>query len=129
MKNKVKFMFHVEHQDLYAVFLDEKRHKLLVDVYAQDEGLTRACTQYIEESREAAYSEYQDFLKLMIQNGHRLEVVSTQKIQGHRPPTKTEINFGYGAVHYMDFPISELIKKDGYLKSKITRDSLIYSFR
>jgi hypothetical protein len=28
-----------------------------------------------------------------------------RKITAHRPPTRSEINFGHGATHYRDFPV------------------------
>lgn len=34
----------------------------------------------------------------------------------HRNPTKYELKFGYGAIHYREFPISEVVKPDGRIK-------------
>ena len=31
----------------------------------------------------------------------------------HRNPTRAEINFGYGAIHYRDFPES-MVRKPGF---------------
>ena len=30
-----------------------------------------------------------------------------EELTYHRPPTKGEINFGNGAIHYADFPLNE----------------------
>ena len=34
----------------------------------------------------------------------------------HRAPTQWEIRFGYGATHYLDVPMSMVMKPDGRLK-------------
>jgi hypothetical protein len=49
----------------------------------------------------------------------------------HRPPTKSEIKFGYGAIHYRDFDLNECLDKEGYLKMifKSKDDGLIYFSR
>lgn len=49
-------------------------------------------------------------------------------IQYHRQPTKAEIKFGYGAIHYATFDRSECINKEGDLKRwfKSSRDNLRY---
>lgn len=36
-----------------------------------------------------------------------------QTITGHRSPTKYEIKFGEGAIHYRDFDYDEWLKVDG----------------
>lgn len=33
-------------------------------------------------------------------------------VQYHRNPTKGEIKFGHGAIHYRDFPIEQILKTD-----------------
>lgn len=47
-----------------------------------------------------------------------------------RKPTKEEIKFGHGAIHFFDFPTEECTKKDGSLKKRIKnkRDGLIYTY-
>jgi len=37
----------------------------------------------------------------------------------HRKPTASEIKFGHGATHYLDFPIDEVKKKDGTIKKRV----------
>lgn len=39
-----------------------------------------------------------------------------QLVEYWRPPTKAEISFGYGAIHYIFFPIEKVRKADGKLK-------------
>lgn len=39
-----------------------------------------------------------------------------ETVQYYRKPTKAEIRFGYGAIHYRDFPINEVVKTNGSLK-------------
>ena len=43
--------------------------------------------------------------------------VYSDSITYHRPPTKGEIKFGYGATHYRDFEPIECVKKNGSLKA------------
>jgi hypothetical protein len=47
-----------------------------------------------------------------------------------RNPTKGEIKFGYGALHYRDFPIDECFDKDGllHLKFRAKNDGLLYYY-
>lgn len=35
-------------------------------------------------------------------------------VEYHREPTKAEIKFGYGAIHYKDFPIKQVIKTNDF---------------
>jgi hypothetical protein len=46
-----------------------------------------------------------------------------------RKPTPSEIKFGYGAIHYRDFPLSECVKKDGTHKRRLKAkdDGLFYT--
>ena len=47
----------------------------------------------------------------------------------HRKPTKVEIKFGYGAIHYLDVPETLVRKKDGNLKKWfIYKDGLRYYY-
>jgi len=52
----------------------------------------------------------------------------TNTIAGHRPPTKAEIKWGYGATHYKEFDKKQWLKKDGSLKVwiKCPEDGLRY---
>lgn len=47
----------------------------------------------------------------------------------HRNPTAGEIKFGYGAIHYRDFPVEECLRKDGKIKKRLKGkdDGLIYT--
>lgn len=47
-----------------------------------------------------------------------------------RNPTKEEIKFGHGAIHYRDFEIQNCINEEGYLKKtfKADDDQLNYKF-
>lgn len=49
-------------------------------------------------------------------------------ITGHRRPTQAEINFGYGATHYKEFPVSLWKHPDGRPKRwiKCPEDGLRY---
>lgn len=50
-----------------------------------------------------------------------------QLVEYWRPPTKAEISFGYGAIHYIFFPIEKVRKADGTLKKwTVAADGLRY---
>lgn len=56
-------------------------------------------------------------------------ITEGKKITGYRNPTKSEINFGHGAIHHKDIPYELWVKKDGSLKKSIKCriDGLRYS--
>ena len=47
---------------------------------------------------------------------------------GHRKPTPAEVNFGYGAYHYKEFPVALWTNAKGYPKAwiKCPNDGLRY---
>ena len=46
----------------------------------------------------------------------------------HRQPTKAEIAFGYGAIHYIEIPYAECLNRFGKLKKRLkAKDGLWYS--
>ena len=49
----------------------------------------------------------------------------------HRNPSKPEIKFGNGAIHYRDFPVEECLNEDGTIKKVIRAndDGLKYYYR
>ncbi|MEO6135477.1 MAG: hypothetical protein ABIP35_10015 [Ginsengibacter sp.] len=55
-------------------------------------------------------------------------VVKPQTIEYWRNPTKEEIKFGYGAIHYREFDFDTCFDKNGYLKQtiKAANDKLKY---
>ena len=48
-----------------------------------------------------------------------------QHVTYHRNPTRAEIAFGYGAIHYRHFPI-DLVRKGDGVKKWIKVDNLRY---
>lgn len=48
-----------------------------------------------------------------------------------RKPTKSEIKFGHGAIHYRDFDFEKCFDEDGNqkLKVKASDDGLIYHYK
>lgn len=65
----------------------------------------------------------------MIAHFHGLPLHKNVKtITYHRKPTESEIKFGYGATHYKDFDIEEIVKPDGNIKKciKAKNDDLRY---
>lgn len=55
--------------------------------------------------------------------------VQTRTIEYHRKPTKSEIKFGHGAIHYKSFDESACTTKDGRIKKRLKclSDGLIYT--
>lgn len=43
-----------------------------------------------------------------------------------RHPTNSEIAFGYGCIHYRDFPVEDVIHKDRTLKCWVTSNGHRY---
>lgn len=69
---------------------------------------------YANECKEATTNEYLPLLRELIEQGYNdLQIMNSQTIQCHRPPTKGEIKFGEGATHYRDFPLSVIGLKKG----------------
>jgi len=56
--------------------------------------------------------------------------IKPKRIEYWRKPTKEEIKFGHGAIHYREFDFAECFDKEGYLKNKIksTDDKLVYMY-
>ena len=53
-----------------------------------------------------------------------------QMLTYYRKPTKEEIKFGYGAIHYRDFPFEKCFDKSGFqkLRAKAIDDGHIYHY-
>ncbi len=51
-------------------------------------------------------------------------------LEYYRKPIKTEVKFGYGALHYRDFEFEKCFDENGILKLKIqaSDDNLIYYY-
>ena len=62
---------------------------------------------------------------------HISQVVNKPKtLTFWRNPTKEEIKFGYGAIHYRDFNFDECVDINGFIKPfiKASNDSLKYYY-
>lgn len=62
---------------------------------------------------------------------HKSQVSNdTKTIQYHRDPTKEEIKFGYGAIHYEDFDFQECFNSIGIFRKTIISkiDGLKYHY-
>lgn len=54
--------------------------------------------------------------------------IKDKTVTYHRPPTKAEIAFGYGATHYLEIPYLECLNRFGSPKKRIkAKDGLWYS--
>ena len=96
-------------------------------------GQHSACSpEYAAECKEAAFNEYcHDLLPELIGQGYTdLKILNTQPIEYHRQPTKSDIVFGHGAMHYREFPLSECVNpKTGDLKKWLKADDGLRYYR
>ncbi len=112
--------------DAFAYFPENSYTKNYFLSYAHIGQHSGCHPDYANECREANYNEYYDLLKELISIGYKPEILNTQTVELSRPPTNGEIKFGEGSTHYLTYPISKLIKRDGSLKRKIKIDGLYY---
>ncbi|MFP5470841.1 MAG: hypothetical protein ACLGGV_04535 [Bacteroidia bacterium] len=56
--------------------------------------------------------------------------IKPKTIEYWRNPTKAEIKFGHGAIHYREFDFKYCFSEEGYLKYKIKAldDNLVYYY-
>ena len=128
---KVIFKYHEKNSDLFAFFPDEVADSKGNKMSYQHIGQHSACSDdYNKESRLATKEEYKDLLNELINVGYDdLEIINEKQVKYWRQPTKGEIKFGEGAIHYRDFIYSEVAKKNGELKKWfISEDKLRYNY-
>lgn len=125
---KVKFLIEKEGENVFAYFPYEIfNFKSPNDIYSLQNdrmsyahlGQHSACsTYYAKECKEANFNQYNDLLRELIGQGYKdLQILNSQTIECHRPPTKGEIKFGEGATHYRNFTLAEIgINKKGDFK-------------
>ena len=72
--------------------------------------------RYINTNTRQQYARFIVYLdeKKILDIARDLPVYKTIRL--HRNPTQSEIKRGYGAIHYLDFPMQLLEKKGGGLK-------------
>tara|TARA_R110000868_G_scaffold209322_2_gene459021 strand:- start:199 stop:615 length:417 start_codon:yes stop_codon:yes gene_type:complete len=124
MKINVKFLWEKPENGIdggvFAFFPNEKynHEKGMFTSYAHI-GQHSAChIDYANECKEAKLYEYYDLLRELYRQGYKsLNVLNSEKIECWRQPTKGEIKFGEGAIHYKDFTLSEMgLNSKGDLK-------------
>lgn len=116
---QVKFLYDKDSKDVFAFFptitysVNEGKDGLF-SCYAPI-GQHSAChIDYANECKEAPINEYIDLLRELIGQGYDdLQIMNSNEIECHRPPTKWEIKFGEGATHYRYFPLSVIGLKKG----------------
>jgi hypothetical protein len=126
----VKFLHEKDREGIFAYFpleiFDSKGNPAC---YAHI-GQHSACSaEYASECKEADYYEYQDLLKELVSIGYKdLVIHNTQAFELHRKPTKGEVKFGEGAIHYKEFRGDLVISAKGELKKYIVdpEDGLRY---
>jgi hypothetical protein len=78
-KTKVKFVYHEENNDLFAVFTEQDRigadKMKLFNSYAHIGQHSDACEEYISECRNATEDEYKDLFNELESIGYNLEVI------------------------------------------------------
>ncbi len=83
-------------------------------------GQHSAChPDYVKGKKLADYSEYNGLLRELIGQGYNdLQILNNhQEKECHRLPTKGEIKFGEGAIHWLTVPLNLIINnKTGELK-------------
>jgi hypothetical protein len=126
---EIKFLINND-SDVYAFFPKIKEGN---DYFLSYEhiGQHSGCSiEFVNESKEAKYSDYVDLLKELINLvGYKnINVLNTQEIEYHRSPTKSEIKFGHGSTHYKSFNALAFLKKNGEIKKwlKCPIDNLKY---
>ena len=116
---KVKFLLEKVGGGVFAYFPELKADTSGNMTSYSHIGQHSACSpDYADRCKEAVYFQYSDLLKELVGQGYKdLVVVNSQLLNCWRSPTIREINFGEGAIHYREFPISEIgINKKGNLK-------------
>lgn len=135
MKTKVIFKKEKKGNTIFAFFPDMLYN---IEMYGKDMktcyahlGQHSACLQgYADECEEAKFNEYEPLLKELIGQGYDLHVLNNQAIELHRKPTKYDIIFGEGAMHYRCFLIGDVLNKKGEIKQwiKANDDGLRYYY-
>lgn len=124
---EIKFLIN---DDVYAFFPKIKEGKGYFLSYEHIGQHSGCSIEFVNESKEAKYSDYVDLLKELINLvGYKnIKVLNSQEIEYHRNPTKSEIKFGHGSTHYKSFNASVFLKKNGEIKKwlKCPIDNLKY---
>jgi hypothetical protein len=112
---QVKFLYERDSNDVFACFPNIPHDNSgMLTCYAHI-GQHSACHKdYAKECKEAPINEYWDLLEELISQGYNdLQIMNSHEIECHRPPTKGEVKFGEGAIHYRNFPLSVIGLKKG----------------
>ena len=100
-------------------FYNKQLHPDLRDCYSHI-GQHSAChVDYAAGCKEANYNQYQDLLKELVSIGYEnLIIKNSQLIECWRNPTKGEIKFGEGAVHWRSFTLEQIgLNDNGEIKN------------
>jgi hypothetical protein len=124
-KTEVRFYYNEANEDLFAVIGASDFNN--ATCYSHIGQHSTASKEYIKESKPATYAQYQELLKELINIGYNPKVISDTVVQLHRKPTVSEMMMGEGATHYIDYLLSDLIKRDGTLKNRVKDNGYIYS--
>ena len=118
MSTKVLFLIERDSEDVFAyfpeIFGDASLSRYIMSAYSHI-GQHSACRlSYAMECKQATTNQYLPLLNELIGQGYNdLLIMNSQEIECHRQPTKAEIKFGEGAIHYRSFPLSVIGLKKG----------------
>ena len=134
-KKIVSFRYDPNTMEVFAIFPFEGGEKGFCHVVAKNgEEYNEELNVMISSTKAAKFEDfaesfYEELNKRENGNLRLLNLNDEGTIEYHRPPTKEEISFGYGAEHYIDVPFIEVIDKDMNIKRNITREGLKYQYR
>jgi hypothetical protein len=119
--------FYIESDNDIVATIGSANRNGFITCYSKIGQHSEGHIDYFAELKEANYSQYKSLLNELILIGYKVEIETEQKTTVWRNPTKSEINFGNGAIHYADINLSEFIKPDGSLKKWAKIDGLRYN--
>lgn len=95
---------------------------LIDDIREAGEGYYIESERYINTKTRQQYARF-----IVYKDGARIcdiarDIPAFKTITLHRNPTPSEIKRGYGATHYLDYPLQLLQKKGGGLKKWIVSE-------
>ena len=102
----------------YDIFLEIQHNGSILATWSNQWGENRDKTVFYD------YSGYQ-VAKIVKES---IDDSLNKPVTFHRNPTQSEIKFGYGATHYKDFILGDVIKDNGSIKNWLIcpRDGLRY---
>jgi hypothetical protein len=109
--------FSVQSTDVFAFFPEVNESGFFKTAYNSIGQHSGCSVAYAKSCKEAKYNQYSDLLKELVKIGYKhLDIQNSQTVEVHRQPTASEIKFGYGATHWLTYPLSKILNKKGEIK-------------